>query len=213
MSLKNKKVLLTYGPTAVPIDNVRVITNISSGSLGRFLIEELLERGARLTVLEGPVRQPSQAKGIRKKNFFFFDDLQKLLTCELDRSYDILIHAAAVSDYRARSVRRDKIGSGQKKLKLNLIPTPKLIAKVKKQAPDIFLVGFKLEPRADIKNLKKKGHQLIRSHGCDLVVANTLPPGGGYAGLIMDREGHIWARAGSRRTLTRQLMRAIEDKT
>jgi len=210
MSLKGKKILISYGPTAVPIDRVRVISNMSSGAMGRCLITALRKKKARVTVLEGLVREPWRSPGVEKKRFFFYEDLKKLINQELKQNYAVFIHAAAVCDYRVKKVRRGKIRSGQKDLHLDLVPTPKLIRQVKKKAPDIFLVGFKLEAEGRQSRLKNKALDLIRENRCDLAVANAVTASGQYSALIVDRDKNILARADSRPLLARQLIQQIE---
>ena len=100
--LRQKKVLITCGPTWVPIDEMRVISNRSTGELGQRLAAGLAKSGARVTVLEGPVLQPLPVPGVRVIKSFFYDDLSRLLRLELKKKCDAVIHAAAVSDYRLK---------------------------------------------------------------------------------------------------------------
>ncbi len=214
MPLKNKKILLTYGPTCVPIDRVRVISNISTGALGRALIEGLKKRRARVTVLEGPVRRPWTSASVRVKPFFYFDELARLMKAELKKKYDVVIHAAAVSDYRVRNPAARKLSSRFSRYTLTLVPAPKLIGTIKKTAPDVFLVGFKLEAGAGRAALTGKARDLMARHQCDLVVANILkgPGPGGYEALIIGPGKKILARTRSRSDLAGKLIELIEEK-
>jgi len=211
MGLKNKKVLLTYGPTSVPVDGVRVISNVSTGAMGRCLIEAFRKKQARLTVLEGLVQEPARFSGIKIKKFFFYDDLKKLIGRELKNHYDIFIHAAAVNDYRVKRICKGKIASGQHNLRLDLIPTPKLIHQIKKRAPDVLLVGFKLETNADPRYLSQRGFELIRKNRCDLAVANAVSGNGRYSGIIVDKYQHQLAKANSRALMAHRLIQTIEN--
>jgi phosphopantothenoylcysteine decarboxylase/phosphopantothenate--cysteine ligase len=210
MSLKNKKVLITCGPTWVPIDNTRVISNISTGELGQTLACSLLKKGAKVTVLEGPVRKPLQSKHIRIIKYLFYDELLSLLRKVLRKNFDVIIHAAAVSDYRPKRTLKIKLRSGLKGITLSLVPTQKIIEKIKRLSPKTFLVGFKLEPDKQ-KILLNNAAQLIKKSGCDLVVANSLS-GNNYKAFIINPENQILAKAGSRVTLVRKLIGILGRK-
>lgn len=189
MNLKNKRVLITAGPTWVPVDDVRVISNIATGETGILLSRELEKRGARVTLLLGPSCNAGLRKSVNIKKFRFFDELKKIILAELKSNrYDIVIHSAAVSDYRPGRIISGKIKSGLKILSLRLIPTIKIIDLLRKAAPGSLLVGFKLEPNADKKDSIRKARSLIRRAGLDLVVANSFSRGK-YAAYIVGRSG------------------------
>lgn len=172
-NLKNKKILITAGPTWVAIDSVRVISNTATSNTGIMLAKGLAEHGAKIKLLLGPAGDyPSRGKcGVAR--FFFFDELDKLITKELSsRDYDIVIHSAAVSDYAVDKPSKKKIGSGKTQLQIKLKPLPKIIDKIRKLAPKVFLVGFKLEPDASVSGLIREGKKLMARSKLDLVVAN-----------------------------------------
>src|SRR3989338_3008566 len=110
--------------------------------------------------------------------FHFFDELAQLLTTELKKHYHIVSHAAAVSDYRPLQAFHHKISSDFSQLKLTLVPTEKLIEKIKKMSPASFLVGFKLEPQSKKNMLLAKSRNLFKKSHCDLVVANQVTKNG-----------------------------------
>jgi len=171
MSLKNKKILITAGPTWVRLDSVRIISNIATGETGILIARALRRSGANVKLLLGP---------------FELSSLDKTLTDELKAGrYDIVIHSAAVSDYKAGKAFRGKIRSGIKDLKLTLVPTKKIINAIKRLSPDTRLVGFKFEPNASKAKLISEARMLMRRSSCDLVVANTLD-GSGYRAFIVD---------------------------
>lgn len=205
-----KRVLITCGPTWVPIDDVRVISNTSTGELGHILAQDFNRAGARVTLLEGPVLRPlvSKAKRIKVKKFCFYQELYDLLKKELRLKYDIVVHAAAVSDYRLKKSCAAKLRSGQKGIKLSLVPTEKIINRIKKWSTKSFLVGFKLESTTNEKALKSAAVNLINKAKCDLVVANSAGAGlpRPYKACIVDQEQHIIARARSRAGLSRKLV-------
>ena len=70
-SLKNKKVLITCGPTWVPIDDMRVIANRSTGEMGYLLAEAFAKEETKVTLLLGPVEEKALSKNVRKVRFTF----------------------------------------------------------------------------------------------------------------------------------------------
>lgn len=201
--LKNKKVLITYGPTWIALDDMRVISNRSSGTMGKLIVKDLINAGAKVTALEGPITEPVNQKDVRVIKFTFFDDLAKLFKIELKKKYDIVIHAAAVSDFKPAQKNRTKLSSN-KKINLTLVPTKKLINQIKKLAPKSFLVGFKLKSTTSQIQLKKEAMKSINKNKCDLVVANSLKDG--YNGFIFNKNGALLAKGKSRKTISNQLV-------
>ncbi len=193
------------------IDPVRVISNISTGELAHAISEEAQKQGARITILEGQIAHPLEARNVKIIKFRFFHELSELLDKELKKNYDIIIHAAAVSDYRLESQCTTKLPSNRSRLRLNLIPTQKLINKIKKQNPTSYLVGFKLETRLGKSQLIAKAGRLIKTSGCDLVVANTLADKK-YSGYILDNMKHVLAGGMTRRHMARNLIRILKEK-
>jgi len=187
-SLRNKRILITAGPTWVPIDGVRVISNIASGETGILVAKEAIESGAKVTLLLGPVSDCCIDKAIKIIRFKFFDELKYNLGKELRcGKYDILIHSAAVADYRSAKIFKNKISSGLRNLTLKLIPTPKLIGRVNKIDRTLFLVGFKFKPQAQKAKLIADSRDLMKHSGADLVVANTIF-GRRYGAYIVSRK-------------------------
>ena len=172
---KQKRILITAGPTWVPIDKVRVISNVASGETGILLAKKFIGLGAKVTLLLGPVENVAKSFGFKLVRFRFFDELKDAIFSELKtKKYDIVIHSAAVSDYRPAKIYNRKIPSGIKRLKFELAPTVKIINLIKKIAPAVFLVGFKFEPGAMRKKLLREAKNLIRGANLDLAVANSI---------------------------------------
>jgi len=207
-SLKDKRILITSGPTWVAIDDVRVIANRSTGRLGRALCEELLKERARITLLEGPVASPFRDKKVKVRNFKFYDELQRLLNRELAKKYDVIIHAAAVSDFRPQRPVKGKIASDNKRWALKLVATKKLVNLLRAKAKKAVLVGFKLEPRLSRPHAAVLTRSLFHVARCDLVVANSIGRGG-YKGFIVNKAGHVTAGSTSRERLSRRLLKEI----
>lgn len=187
-AFKGLNVLISSGPTSVPIDAMRVITNRSSGEMGRLLAAAFQARGARVTMLEGAVTTSVPlANGIKVKKFYFFDDLADLLGKELRRPFDIVLHAAAVSDFSLKKPLKGKLSS-RNDVCLMLHPTRKLIGMIKAMAPETRLVGFKFEPDIHRASTIAKAQRLIDEHSCTDVVLNEYD-GKGYRALILSADG------------------------
>ena len=201
---------MTCGPTWVAIDKVRVISNTSSGELGHLIADALHKEGAKVTLLEGPVTHILKTKPSRLIKFFFYDEFSKLLQVEAKNNYDVIIHAAAVSDYRASNTYGSKLSSEFSQLRINLIPTEKLIDKIKKIAPQTFLVGFKLEADVEKEQLILKAAHLIKKTGCDLAVANCK--GDHYCGFIINAKKEILAEHATKKEIAKSLITLLKER-
>jgi len=200
------RVLITCGATWTPIDDVRVISNISSGEMGHLIAEAFSLRNAEVTVIEGPVTHVLGNKKVKVIKYRFFDELARVLKQELLKKYDIVIHAAAVSDFKVARASKGKISSDNA-LTLDLTTTPKLIKDIKRLSPDSFLVGFKLESKLGLKDIFKTVRPLFTESACDLVVANTLK--NGYKGFIVDADGDILSKTVNKRALAQNLVKLL----
>jgi len=207
--LHNKKILVTCGPTWVPIDQMRVISNASTGKMGHRISHLLSREGAKVTLIQGPVTHPIRHMPERVLNFNFFDELSQILLSELKTTpYAAVIHAAAVSDYKLRKPYAKKISSNISEFKLDLVPTQKLIQKIKKVSPKTFLVGFKLESDAKKEFLVARAETLIKKAKCNLVIANVVSQKT-YKGFIVDENGEILSRQNSKERIAEDLVDLI----
>lgn len=171
--LHKKRILMTAGPTVEYIDPVRMITNLSSGRTGVFLASELVSAGAKVTLVYGPgtVPSPSGAKVIPvKTSKEMFDAVKK----EMRKKFDIVILAAAASDYIVQNNSKSKIKSSQKSLVVKLKQAPKIIDHIKKWQKDVFLVGFKAETNLSKKKLEESARKKLRESKADLIIANDI---------------------------------------
>ncbi|MEI8175773.1 MAG: phosphopantothenoylcysteine decarboxylase [Candidatus Omnitrophota bacterium] len=213
--LRSQKILITAGPTWVPVDSVRVISNISSGSTGIAIAAQALSEGARVTLLLGPVSLPQDVLGtlshLKVVRFRYFDDLrEKLFSLLAKEEYDIIIHTAAVSDYAPRRVTRGKISSRATALTIALRRTPKLIEMIRAKARRAFLVAFKLESGVSRRALIARARAGMRNAGADAVVANLLEDiqGSAHVAEIIGADGQV-VSVRSKRELARKLFRVI----
>lgn len=167
------KVLITAGPTWVKIDQVRIITNIFTGRTGLYLAKEFRKKGCQVSLLINPHCIRKLPSDIRIREFRYFEELKSIIEQELEtRRYDVIIHSAAVSDYKLKREFRGKIPSGKPCITLRLRPTPKLIKIMRKLAKDSFLVQFKLE--VEREQLIEKACRSLKNSNADLVIANSF---------------------------------------
>ena len=203
---KNKKILITAGPTWVPIDKVRVISNIASGATGLLLADALCSLGAKVTLLLGPANYCCLNKKIHIVRFAFFDELKSFLIKELKQNrFDYIIHSAAVSDFKAAKPTKGKLASG-KALNLKLLPLPKLAKGIRNLQPQSTLVLFKLESGIRDAALIKRARNSLIKYKADLVIANRIDPR--YKAFILN-EDTIFCKVNSKQTLVKSLIRAL----
>ena len=171
--LRDKKVLITAGPTIEYIDPVRVITNQSTGKTGVLLAADLVSAGAKVTLIYGPGRElpPKGVKIVRvETSQEMFDAVRK----EMKQKFDIVILAAAVSDYLPQKTNSTKIKSEQNKIILKLKRAPKIIDHIKKIQKNVFLVGFKAETNISKEKMISEARKKLKESEADFIIANDI---------------------------------------
>lgn len=175
--LLNKKILITSGSTMEYIDPVRVISNLSSGKMGQAIVNEALELGAQVVQISGN----SISKQIHSNNLRFIqvstsDEMYNEVVSELSSGqYDIAIMAAAVTDFKLNQVKKKKMNSRNiQSLKLDLIPTKKIINDIKMIDENIFLVGFTAYHDVSDSFLISKANEKLKESNSDIIVANDI---------------------------------------
>ncbi len=153
-TLAGKRVLITSGPTREPIDDVRFITNRSSGKMGEALAKAALRLGADVTVVAGP-QAAAFPSGVRVHKV---ETAEQMLAASLSVApdADLIIGAAAVADYRVSASVSGKIRRTKENLQLELVPNPDIIAELAKIAPKATVIGFAAEPTSEIEVAKAK---------------------------------------------------------
>lgn len=176
--MQGKRVLVTAGPTQESIDPVRFITNHSTGKMGYAIAKMCMLRGAEVTLVSGPT-------SIAKPEFVHVVDVvtAKGMYEEVTKrakDQDIIIKAAAVADYRPKSVSSEKMKKKDDDLAIPMERTDdilKFLGEHKKEHQ--FLCGFSMETENMLENSRKK---LEKKH-LDMIVANNLKvQGAGFAG-------------------------------
>lgn len=167
--LKNKRVLITAGPTREKIDPVRYITNHSTGKMGYALAECCMRRGAEVTLISGPVaiKPPMFVKVIPIQSAAEMAEAVK----SHSENMDIIIKAAAVADYRPKFIAEEKIKKNDCSAHMELERTEDILAYLgahKKEHQ--FICGFSMETENLLENSKKK----LLKKNIDMIVANNL---------------------------------------
>lgn len=170
------KVLVTAGATREPIDAVRFISNVSSGATGAAIAEFLATAGHEVTLLHGEGSLRSSATGVTCGAFGSTEQLGARLESALCQGgFDAVVHAAAVADYRPASAHDGKLSSYAAELSLRLVPTPKLLPRLKAWSPTpLRVLGFKLTAGADAAARAAAVGKLFATGGVDAVVHNDM---------------------------------------
>ncbi len=174
LDLKGKKVLVTAGPTREWLDSVRFLTNSSSGLMGIEIARNAYFRGAEVTLVHGPLKYPVPHY-IRTISVETVDEMLKECLKEVkEGSYDVIILAAAPSDFKFLRRIEGKVPSTEKVELPSLIPSPK-ISKTLREAFRGLLVGFAAEvTHGSINELISKAETKMKERGFDVIVANDV---------------------------------------
>ena len=174
-ALSGKHVVITSGPTQEAIDDVRFLSNRSSGKMGAALARAALLMGARVSVVTGPVKvgYPLHTHIVRVQS------AKQMLEASLEagKDADIIIGAAAVADYRVANPVSGKMRRSEELISLQLVPNPDIIASLAKAFPQATVVGFAAEPSSDLSIAREK---LIRKGIHAIAVNDVSQPGIGF---------------------------------
>lgn len=165
--LKGLRVLVTAGGTYEPIDPVRVITNRSTGKMGFALAKAAKSRGAEVTLICGQTAIPSP-DGIKTELALTSDEMLKKVKAGF-KECDVLLMAAAVSDYKAKVISVSKLKKSESVKNLELMETKDILAEVTKEKGKRIVVGFSLETDKAIENARAK----MKAKNLDMVVVNA----------------------------------------
>ena len=193
--LAGHHVVVTSGATKEPIDPVRVLTNRASGRTGRAVAQACYARGATVTLVhDGPdvpyadVRQAETTEEM-------IDAVESAAA-----TADALVSAAAISDYTMDAV-GEKIRSGQEELNLDLLPTPKLLDRIRGAYPDLTMVGFKVETSGDDDEMVEAAREIIDRVGLAFVANDASVMGAEETRTLFVRADSVDAFEGSKAEL------------
>jgi phosphopantothenate---cysteine ligase (CTP) len=185
------KVIVTCGPSYEPIDQVRRLTNFSTGELGVHLSNELARAGFEVICLKGSgATHPGPAEQCQLSLFDTNDDLLGLLQ-QASETHEIaaVFHVAALCDYKVKRVEDDqgqscdspKIASRSGPLTISLEPATKVITKMRGIFPKSILVGWKYELAGTPEEALAKAGRQMRENQTDACVLNGRAYGSGFA--------------------------------
>jgi phosphopantothenoylcysteine decarboxylase / phosphopantothenate---cysteine ligase len=179
---KDKKILISLGSTIEYIDPIRVVSNTSSGKMGISLVKNALTFGSNVTIVKGLTtfnivideKYPT-AVDFKVLDVTTSQQMCDVLLQELQSfSYDIVILAAAVSDFKPAAISDFKISSDTSSLTLTFVPTVKIINKIKTINKKLFLVGFKADYNVSVNTILEKSFKKMVESDANLVVANDV---------------------------------------
>lgn len=191
--------LVTAGPTFEPIDQARRLTNFSTGRLGTGLARYLAGQGHQVTLLRGETALcTEEPPGVAIESFSTTADLASRLERWKGEAVQAVFHAAAVADFTPgrvfrendagdlTEVRSGKLATGGGRLLVELLPTPKIIARLREWFPRAFLVGWKYEVEGTRDEVLAKAATQLRVCRTDACVVNGPAWGGGFG--VVDRQ-------------------------
>lgn len=230
-----KKYVITSGGISEKIDNVRKITNSSSGKLGMTIANHLLESKSDITIYYVCSKNALRPNNTRVKiievagTLDLKDKVESLLKNE---KIDCFIHTMAVADYMVdyvttvdkmkksflnngdmEVIKDTKISSYENNLVLVLKPTPKIISFIKEESPLTYLIGFKLLDGVSKKELIEVAKRLRDKNRCDLVVANDLEDirNKEHKAYIIDKEDKV-VEASDKDDIAKKLVRMMDNE-
>jgi len=169
LPLRGKKVLVTAGPTYEAIDPVRYISNHSSGKMGFEIAKKASDLGAEVFLISGPSNQKISTRSINLINVVSSKDMHKQVFKHYAKA-DIVIMAAAVSDFKPKEFSNKKIKKDNNQSKIELEKTKDILLELGSLKKNQFLVGFALENENEIENSLKK----LKNKNLDLIILNSL---------------------------------------
>jgi phosphopantothenoylcysteine decarboxylase/phosphopantothenate--cysteine ligase len=188
--------IVTAGPTFEPLDQVRRLTNQSTGRLGSELTNYLAEAGHEVTLLIGQqATWRGEREAARVETFTTTDNLRLRLRALADEGWDAVFHAAAVSDFTfgkvftrdgkggLHEVQSGKLSTRGEPLLAELVPTAKIISELRAWFPRATIVGWKYEVDGTRDQMIEKASRQIFENQTDACVANGPAYGEGF-GLV-----------------------------
>ena len=169
--LAHLNIMITAGPTREALDPVRYISNKSSGKMGFAIAQAAAARGAKVTLISGPVELTTPL-GVTRKDVVSALEMQTAVMDDISAQH-IFIGCAAVADYRAMDIAAEKIKKTADKegMTLQLIKNPDIIANVAAlPAPKPWVVGF----AAETQNVEEYARQKRERKNLDLICANDV---------------------------------------
>lgn len=212
-SFEGKTFLITAGPTREFADPVRYLSNPSSGKMGYELAREALQRGAEVILVSGPTHL-IPPPGVRLDRVQTAEEMEEKVGDHFLQA-DVLVMAAAVSDFKFPDVSSQKIKKREKTQTIQLIPTPDILQKYGKKKGKKMIVGFAAESEKIVENALEKALQ----KNLDMIVANDITKKGSGFGsdfnqvtIVFPDGNSIPSKKKSKTEISAMIMDAIEEK-
>lgn len=203
--LDHDTVLITAGPTQEPLDPIRYISNRSSGKMGYALAEAAAARGARVSLISGPVHIPAP-RNVSVIPVRTADEMRAQVFEHLSAA-SMVIMAAAVADFHRPVVPEQKMKKTGARLTLELDPTSDILAELGREKEWRLLIGF----AAETENLQEEARRKLQRKNCDMVVGNLV--GGPESPFDSDHsEVVLVMRTGDPVSLPRAPKRKLADR-
>jgi phosphopantothenoylcysteine decarboxylase/phosphopantothenate--cysteine ligase len=204
--LEGLNFLVSAGPTAEPLDPVRVLTNRSSGKMGYRIAERARERGASVVLVSGPSSEPDPP-GVETLRIQTALEMKDAILARLDAS-DVVVMAAAVADYRPEARASQKIKKDDKPLTMKLVRNDDILLAIASRRKDgQTIVGF----AAETEDVDARAKGKVERKKLDLIVANDVSRSD--AGFGVDSNQATLFRAdGGARKLPLMTKRALADE-
>ena len=192
LPLEGKKVLISAGPTIEELDPVRYISNHSSGKMGYSLAETALSLGAEVKLISGPTNQFISSENIKIVHIKSGKELHEAILNDYNNS-DIVIMAAAVSDYKPIEFSEKKIKKDNNELNIKFEKTTDILFELGQNKKNQILVGFALENNNELSHAINK----LEKKNLDLIVLNSLNDEGAGFGYdtnkitVIDHAGKV----------------------
>jgi phosphopantothenoylcysteine decarboxylase/phosphopantothenate--cysteine ligase len=178
LPLRGKKVLITAGPTHEAIDPVRFLGNRSTGAMGFELAKRAADLGAKVFLISGPTHLSVENPNIELIRVTSAQEMYGACHA-VYTDVDVAICAAAVADYRPKTVATEKIKKKEGDMYIELVRNPDILLSLGEAKKQQFLVGFALETENEMENAKGK---LERKHLDGIVLNSLKDEGAGFGG-------------------------------
>lgn len=173
--LSGLSVVVSAGPSREKWDDIRFLSNISSGRMGIALAKNARQRGASVTLVAGPITlEPPY--GVETVSVVSTEEMKEAVVARMDQA-DVLVMAAAPGDFKP-VIAQGKVKKGDSPKPIELESTPDILAAIGKNKRDKILVGFAAESENLIENARKK----LEKKNLDMIVGNQIgAPGTAFA--------------------------------
>jgi hypothetical protein len=212
-----EKAVVTTGGTKERLDNIRYLTNFSTGKFGYAIANDLKKSGYDVTVMcpkEAPLLAGYTISGINHQNFTDTESLQDMLLNQ--QNPDIIFHAAAVSDFKPKNRINGKIKSSHGPFMIEFIDTPKILPKLReKYGNKAFLVGFKLLSRVKRQILIDAALKQNKNDHLNLTVANDDKnlQKGMHPVILVTAEGGAIDLFGTREEVSKNIVEFVKKRS